>query len=207
MACAGAIWPAAPAVAQALVAPSAIVLHVHAGIADTGFVAPLERMLAQRLAPPLRIMPSTLDLAPLRSRFGPSEADPMLRAFIIATHDRADPTAMHVLLTAEDIRLAPARFNFAVTSGGRDAGYRAMLVSVARLQVRELFGRQDEDNLRTAMRVARVVVKNTARAAGLLDSTLCVMGFPSSLAELDAMPEGFCEPDLARLAEAGIARR
>ena len=207
MACAGAIWPAAQAVAQALVAPSSIVLHVHAGIADTGFVAPLERLLAQRLAPPLRIVPSTLDLAPLRSGIGPSEADPILRAFFLATHDRADPTAMHVLLTAEDIRLAPARFNFAVTSGGRDAGYRAMVVSLARLQVQGLFGRQDADSLRTAMRVARMVVKNTARAAGLLDSTLCVMAFPSSLAEFDAMPEGFCELDLGRLAEAGIARR
>jgi len=205
MACAGAIWPAAEAAAQALVAPSSVVLHVHAGIADTGFVAPLERILAQRLAPTLRTLPSTLDLAPLRSRIGPSEADPLLRAFFNATHDRADPTAMHVLLAAEDIRLAPARFNFAVTSGGRDAGYRVTVVSLARLQVRGLFGRQDEDNLRTAMRVARMVVKNTARAAGLLDSTLCVMGFPSSLAELDAMPEGFCEPDLARLVAAGVA--
>lgn len=206
MACAGAFWPAAQPAAQALVAPSAIVLHVHAGIADAGFVATLERILAQRLAPKLRTVPSTLDLVPLRSRIGPMDAGPLLRAFVVAAHDTADPSAMHVLLTAEDIRLAPARFNFAVTGGGRDAGFRATVVSLARLQEQGLFGRQDEDQLRTALRVARMVVKNTARTAGLVDSDRCVMGFPASISALDAMPEGFCEPDLARLVAAGIAR-
>jgi hypothetical protein len=33
------------------------------------------------------------------------------------------------------------------------------------------------------------------------------MGFPRSRDELDAMPLGFCEPDLSALVQADIARR
>lgn len=193
--------------ADTLVAPSSITLHVHADIADTGFLAQLEPILARRLMPRLRIVASAIDLAPFRARFGPMAADPLLQAFVVATHVAADPTAMHVLLIAEDIRAAPARFNFAVTAGGRGTGFRATVVSLARLQQRGLLGTSDTDPLGTALRVSRMIVKNVARTAGLVDSARCVMGFPSSLAELDAMPEGFCEPDLSALVAAGIARR
>ncbi len=193
------------AAAQGLAAPPAIVLHVHAGIADTSFLAPLERMLAARLAPPLRVAPSTLDLSPHRAWTGPMPAEAALRSFILAVHDPAAPDTLHVLLTAEDMRLAPARFNFAVSGGGPGQGFRAIVVSLARLQQRAMANGADRDPLRTAMRVARMVVKNTARTAGLVDSDRCVMGFPTGLADLDAMPEGFCEPDLARLVSAGVA--
>ena len=102
----------AGAAAQGLAAPPAIVLHVHEGIADTSFLAPLERMLAARLAPPVRVRD-------------------------------------------EDMRLAPARFNFAVSGGGPGQGFRAIVVSLARLQPRAMANGADRDPLRAAMRVAR----------------------------------------------------
>lgn len=34
----------------------------------------------------------------------------------------------------------------------------------------------------------------------------CIFAFPYSRDELDALPEGFCEPDLSALVAAGIAR-
>lgn len=196
----------AGAVAQGLVAPSSIVLHVHEGIADTSFLAPLERLVAARLAPPLRVVASTLDLGPHAPWQGPMPAEAVLRSFILAVHDPAEPDALHVLVTGEDMRLASARFNFAVSGGGPGQGFRAIVVSLARLQPRAMANGGDRAPLRTAMRVARMVVKNAARTAGLVDSDRCVMGFPTGLADLDAMPEGFCEPDLARLVAAGVAR-
>jgi hypothetical protein len=51
-----------------------------------------------------------------------------------------------------------------------------------------------------------MIVKNVARVAGYGGSGLCLLGFPRSLAELDALPQSFCEPDLSALTTAGVLR-
>jgi hypothetical protein len=77
---------------------------------------------------------------------------------------------MQVLLVAEDIRLPPVRFNFAVSWRHPQVDQRVIVVSLARLMDRSLIDRADRDPSATAERVARMIVKNTARLG--CDSTL-----------------------------------
>lgn len=80
-------------------------------------------------------------------------------------------------------------------------------MSLHRLQQVGLLDRATDKNpARTAERVFKLVLKNVARVSGYAGSSLCVFGFPQSVDEPDALPEGFCEPDRTRRVNAGIAR-
>jgi predicted Zn-dependent protease len=161
-------------------------------------MAPLQRRLAAILAPPIGVQPIALDLAGV-----PQEGGLLLGPELVQRVGRAIDWAgaeavVQVVLIGADMRLPPARFNFAISAGTAETREHLVIVSLARLAHR------DADV--TAARVARMVVKNVARTLGYAASDRCVFGFPRSLAELDAMPESFCEPDLAILVAAGIAR-
>lgn len=196
-----------PALAAELVAPAGIVLHVSPAITDQRFLPPLLAELGRTLAPPSRAVDATYDPVALRSMLGTMDGAALAQGFGASIDWAAAGRDMQVLLLPDDIRIPPARFNFAVSMRHPQVDQRVIVVSLSRLMDRGLMDRADRDPSATAERIARMIVKNTARLSGLLDSDRCVMGFPRSREELDAMPLGFCEPDLSALVRAGIARR
>lgn len=201
------VLPVRPALAAELVAPTGIVLHVGPAITDQRFLPPLLAELGRTLAPPARAVDATYDPVALRSMLGMMDGAALAQGFGASIDWTAAGRDMQVLLLPDDIRIPPARFNFAVSMRHPQVDQRVIIVSLSRLMDRGLIDRADRDPSATAERIARMIVKNTARLSGLLDSDRCVMGFPRSREELDAMPLGFCEPDLSALVRAGIARR
>jgi len=188
-----------PAPAADLVAPAGIVLHVSPAITDQRFLPALLAELGRSLAPPVRAVDATYDPQVLRGMLGSIDGNALAQGFGASIDWERAGRDMQVLLVADDIRIPPARFNFAVSMRHPQVDRRVIVVSLSRLM--------DRDPRATAERIARMIVKNTARLSGLFDSDRCVMGFPRSRDELDAMPLGFCEPDLSALVQAGIARR
>jgi hypothetical protein len=198
---------AQPAPARPL-QPAQVRLQVHDAVADQRFLPLLlARLRAQLVAPVVEIDALHLELAPLRGGWAglrPMDAEPLLAQLLREGDGLSAPGSTRVVILAEDFRLSPARYNFAVSIGGPATPQRLSVVSLARLQV--LDGTVDRDPAQTAERVFKLVAKNVARLAGYSASSLCLFGFPASLRELDALPENFCEPDLSALVAAGIVR-
>jgi predicted Zn-dependent protease len=178
--------------------PSAVWLRLPAGAKEQAlaFMRGLTRRIETALLPPLRIEPITLDLRGVAQEREQLLAEPLFGAVMAAIAQDADPAVPQIVLIGEDMRMPPARFNFAISRGGAPVGL--VIISLSRLVSR------DPDL--TAARVARMAIKNVARVLGYPGSGACVFAFPRTLAELDAMPESYCEPDLAVLRAAGIAR-
>jgi len=189
-----------------LMQPRAVVLHVHADIADQRFIPALTQRLEKGLAPPVRVLATDVDLAPLRPAVGKIDAALLAEYLIRGIDWTSQPQTVQVLLVRDDMRLRPANFNFAVSNGTPATPHHVIVVSLARLQDRAIVGGEDQDPAMTAERVAKMVLKNVARVAGYAHSDRCVFGFPRNLGDLDAMPAGYCEPDLTILISAGIAR-
>jgi len=185
----------------------AVVVHVHDGVTDRRFLPELVRRLKAGLAPPVHALPTTFDLKPLRSLTGMVDGQALAGAMIGSVDWTRDAATVQVLLIADDMRLQPARFNVAVSNGTASTPHHIVIVSLHRLQQVGLLDRATDKNpARTAERVFKLVLKNVARVSGYAGSSLCVFGFPQSVDEPDALPEGFCEPDRTRLVNAGIAR-
>ncbi len=190
----------------AILRPTAVKLYVHRDIADTRFLADLERRLRTRLQPAVATLPASFDFSALR-RFGKLDAQRLIDGLIAGTNWDQNKGAIHVFLIKDDMRLPPARFNFAVSAGSALTPHHVIVVSLARLQETRFFDSQTDTNpVRTATRAYKMVAKNTAKVAGYAGSNACLFSFPRNLAELDAMPEGYCEPDLSALITAGVAR-
>lgn len=187
--------------------PAAIVINVHRDIADTRFMAELQHRLRKRLAPPVTIQPAAIDFSDLRG-FGKLDAHRLIAGLVAGTNWNHSQGVIHVFLIKDDMRLAPARFNYAVSVGSAHTAHHVIVVSLARLQETRFFdSRVDANPARTAMRAFKMIAKNTAKVAGYSGSNACLFSFPRNLAELDAMPEGFCEPDISLLNMAGITRQ
>lgn len=189
-----------------IVAPSEIVIHVQKDITDLTFLPFVGTRLADALKPPIRMVRTSFDPAPVRPGRGLIDATALLGAFAQTIEPNVVPGSMHVLIVGDDIRLPPARFNFAVSMGGPETSYRLMTISLARLMTWERGRADDLDPEQTALRVARLIIKNTAWLSGLNGSDRCVMAFPNTLRALDEMPTYYCEPDLSALVAAGVAR-
>jgi predicted Zn-dependent protease len=191
-----------------LLPPSQVIVQVHEAVADQRFVPLLAGRLRQALAMPVQVGEFHTDLRAFRPTpawWAPMDATPLLDALIRAHDWRSPQAATRVFIIADDIRLKPANFNFAVSAGGPGTAYHVSVVSLARLQVleRDTIDRAPE---LTAERTFKLIAKNVARLAGYGASRQCLFGFPSTVSELDALPESFCEPDLSALIAAGIAR-
>ena len=186
--------------------PAAVILHIHDEISDQRFVERLVALLQRNLAPPITASPVRMDLKRFRPRFGIMDANPLLGTLIGGIDWQRDRNAVHVVVISEDMRLEPARFNFAASAGDAGTPFHLSIVSLARLQQLAGDGRVDRDPNRTAVRVFKLIAKNTARLMGYASSDRCLFAFPRSVAELDATAESFCEPDLSTLVAAGIAR-
>lgn len=186
--------------------PAAVILHIHDEITDQRFVERLVALLQLNLAPPITASPLRMDLERFRPRFGIMDANPLLGALIGGIDWQRDRNVVHIVVIADDMRLEPARFNFAASAGDASTPFHLSIVSLARLQQLSGGVRADSNPSRTAVRVFKLVAKNTARLMGYASSDRCLFAFPRSIAELDATAENFCEPDLARLVAAGIAR-
>lgn len=192
--------------APPLLRPAAIVVNVQRGIGDTRFMAPLEQLLKARLQPAVSVNLADVDLSPLAGQ-RPVNGELLLRHLAMVMGPQARHGDIQVFVIKEGIRLAPARFNFAVSGGDASSPLRIIVVSLAELQEFRLWERQrDNSPAMTAERVAKMIIKNSAKVAGYSGSVRCIFGFPTSLNELDALPLGYCEPDLTRLVAAGIAR-
>lgn len=197
---------APPHHAPPLMRPTAVVVNIHADIADTRFMLDLEDRLRKRLAPPILIRPATFDLSALRG-LGKLDAQQLVARLTASIDWDQNRNVVHIFLIEDDMRLAPARFNFAASVGSAHTPHHVVVISLARLQETRLFNSAVDSNpARTATRVFKMIAKNTAKVAGYVSSHKCVFAFPHSLADLDAMPEGFCEPDASRLQRVGIAR-
>lgn len=166
----------------------------------------LEDRLRKRLAPPIMIQPVTFDLSALRG-FGKLDAQQLIAGLVAGTNWNQNKGVIHVFIIKDDMRLAPARFNYAVSAGSAHTPHHVIVVSLARLQATKVFDSAADSNpTRTATRAFKMIAKNTAKVAGYASSNACLFAFPRNLAELDAMPEGFCEPDVSLLNMAGIVR-
>lgn len=197
---------APPPIPTAILRPAALVLNVHRDIADTRFMAELEHRLRKRLVPPVVTRPGAFDFSALRG-FGKLDAQRLIEGLVAGTKWNQNNSVIHVFLIKDDMRLAPARFNYAVSIGSAHTPHHVIVVSLARLQETRFFdSRVDVNPARTAVRAFKMIAKNTAKVAGYSGSKACLFSFPRNLAELDAMPEGFCEPDISLLNMAGITR-
>ena len=166
----------------------------------------LEHRLRKRLAPPVTIQPAAFDFSAL-SGFGKLDAQRLIEGLVAGTNWNQNRGVIHVFLIKDDMRLAPARFNYTVSVGSAHTPHHVIVVSLARLQETRFFdSRVDTNPARTAMRAFKMIAKNTAKIAGYSGSNACLFSFPRNLAELDAMPEGFCEPDISLLNKAGVTR-
>jgi hypothetical protein len=99
------------------VRPRAIVLHVHAQIEDQGFLAELIRRLELSLAPPIVARTTDFDLGPLRAAGYPLDGQALVDAVVRAIDWGASGDTVQVLLIKDDLRVPPARYNFAVSHG------------------------------------------------------------------------------------------
>lgn len=194
-----------PKAVQQLLKPSRIIIHVHSSIADTGFLKYLETDLRERLQPAISIESS--DFGGLSRMTDTLEGTDGLQLISRDIDWSRESGRIHVFIVPNELRLPPARFNFAVSAGTPLTPYHLIAVSLARLQSTGLIERQrDQSPRKTAERVTKLIVKNVAKVIGYSSSTQCVFGFPRSLGELDSMPLGYCEPDLSILVEAGLAQ-
>lgn len=190
----------------AIMRPAALVINIQRDIADIRFMAELEDRLRKRLAPPIMIQPAGFDFSPLRG-FGKLDAQRLIESVVAGTNWSQNRGVVQVFLIKDDMRLAPARFNYAVSVGSAHTPHHVIIISLARLQETRFFDPATDSNpARTATRAFKMIAKNTAKVAGYSGSNACLFSFPRNLAELDAMPEGFCEPDISLLNRAGIAR-
>lgn len=195
-----------PASRTPILRPAALIVNVHSDIADTHFMTELEHRMRKRLAPPVVIQSADFDLSALRG-FGKLDAQQLIDGLVTGTDWNQNRGVIHVFLIKDDMRLAPARFNYAVSVGSAHTSHHVIIVSLARLQESRFFdSRKDTNPARTAVRVFKMIAKNTAKVAGYSGSNACLFSFPQNLADLDAMPEGFCEPDISLLNNAGITR-
>ena len=186
--------------------PAAVILHIHDEISDQRFVERLVALLQSNLAPPITASPVRMDLERFRLRFGIMDANPLLGTLISGIDWQRDRNVVHFVLIPDDMRLQPARFNFAASAGDAGTPFHLSIVSLARLQQLSGDGRVDSNPSRTAVRAFKLIAKNTARLMGYASSDRCLFAFARSIAELDATAESFCEPDLSTLVAAGIAR-
>lgn len=208
-ACVAAIPPARAGDVQpgaALMRPRAVVLHVHAGIADQRFVPILGQQLQKGLAVPVHTLATDFDLTSLRPAIGKIDAAQLVESVIRNVDWTRHAQTVQVLVIGDDMRLPPANYNFAVSNGTPATPHHVVVVSLARLQEHEIIGGADAHPDRTAERAAKMILKNVARVSGYAHSDRCVFAFPRNIDELDAIPAGYCEPDLAALIAAGIAR-
>jgi len=113
-------------------------------------------------------------------------------------------TAVHFFVVPHDIRLPPARYNFAFSVGSESTPAHMSVISLNRLQAKSWRDGQDTDPDRTAERVFKLIAKNTVKMTGYQGGELCLFTFPNNLDALDALPLSFCEPDNAALIAAGI---
>lgn len=193
-------------VAVQLMRPRAVVVHVHADIVDQRFLPELTQRLQKGLAPPVHVLSTSFDLQPLRSTIGAMDAAALIETLARSIDWSQHAQTVQVLLIKDDMRLRPANFNFAASNGTPTTAHHVVVVSLARLQDRAIAGGEDKHPPITAERVAKMILKNVARVSGYAQSDRCVFAFPRNVAELDAAPAGFCEPDLSILISAGIAR-
>ncbi len=194
-----------PKAVQQLLKLSHIIIHVHSSIADTGFLKYLETDLRERLQPAISIESS--DFGGLSRMTDTLEGTEGLKLISRDIDWSRESGRIHVFIVPNELRLPPARFNFAVSAGTPLTPFHLIAVSLARLQSSGLIERQrDQSPRKTAERVTKLIVKNVAKVIGYSSSTQCVFGFPRSLGELDSMPSGYCEPDLSILVEAGLAQ-
>lgn len=192
-------------VVQQLLKPAAIIIHVHSSIADTGFLRHLEVDLRERLQPAIFV--ESTDFGGLSTMTATLEGLAGLQVLSRDIDWGRENGRIHVFIVANELRLPPANFNFAVSAGTAQTPFHLVAVSLARLQSYGMIDRRrDQSPRRTAERVTKLIVKNVAKVIGYSSSTQCVFAFPRSLSELDSMPSGYCEPDLSVLVAAGLAR-
>lgn len=192
-----------------LLPPSQVIVQVHEAVSDQRFVPLLASRLRKTLAMPVQMGTFRTDLKAFRPTpawWAPMDATPLLDALIRAQDWQSPPAATRVFIIADDIRLEPANFNFAASAGSPSTVFRISVVSLSRLQALERDGVDRTPDV-TAERTFKLIAKNVARLAGYGSSRQCLFGFPANVRELDALPENFCEPDLATLLAAGIARQ
>lgn len=188
--------------------PTAVRLHLHDSIRDQAFTKPLLVRLRASLAAPVGVQPFRFDLAPFEPFWGKLDGfaliEPMAQAIYQAGASK--PGAIDFVMIADDMRGGEARFLFAASSGDETTPMRLGIVSLARLQRQILPGAPDADPERTAERVFKMVLKNTARLAGYTTGQGCLFNFPRSLKDLDALPLSFCNADTEALTAAGILK-
>ncbi|HND14858.1 MAG TPA: hypothetical protein PLN78_07760, partial [Pseudomonadales bacterium] len=146
--------------------PAAVILHIHDEISDQRFVERLVALLQSNLAPPITASPVRMDLERFRLRFGIMDANPLLGALIGGIDWQRDRNVVHFVLIPDDMRLQPARFNFAASAGDAGTPFHLSIVSLARLQQLSGDGRVDSNPSRTAVRAFKLIAKNTARLMG-----------------------------------------
>lgn len=188
--------------------PSRIVVQVHESVIDDRFLSEVAQRLRAMFVAPVEVLPGTVADELLQpGRYGRINASVLLDAMAGSIAWEQDAGAYHVLLIAHEMRLETDRFNFSVSMGGLGTRSRVGVVSVGPLQK---LGpdRLDQAPHRTAARVAKLIARSIVFTSGYpgTGSGSCLHQVPRSLAVMDALPESYCEPDLAAWTAAGLLR-
>lgn len=192
---------------QVPLALSRIVIRVDQGVIDRRFMQDLADRLRAMFVAPVDARDAVVDSRLLETKgfSGRADATPLLKSLSASIDWQQEAGAYHVLLIAQDMRLAPDSFNFAASMGGLSIPSRVGVVSLSRLQKQGLGG-LDEAPYRTAVRIQKLIARSIVRTSGYPETGACLQHMPTGLAVLDALPESFCEPDLSNWVAAGLLR-
>lgn len=192
---------------QAPLALSRIVIKVDQGVIDRRFVQDLEGRLRAMFVAPVEVFDAVVDSSLLETTgfSGRVDAASLLDSLSASIDWQQEAGTYHVLLIAQEMRLAPDSFNFSVSMGGLSTQSRVGVVSLSRLQKQGLGG-LDEAPHRTSVRVQKLIARSIVRTSGYQEHGGCLHHTPRGLAVLDALPESFCEPDVSNWIAAGLLR-
>lgn len=188
-----------------LIAPSEVVLYIHADLKSIDFVRPLVCALQRVLVAPVSTQVSGLPLGnELRASATQFDVTKLANEFIRTTP--AAKSSFQYLLLPYDLKSEPWRYVFATSFGNQQTSFHLGIISTARLDVEEPTHAHHQGAEITATRIYKLILKSIARVAGLSGPDRCVLIFPRSLDELDQKLASFCPEDHARLVASGILK-
>jgi len=191
------------AVAQQIVPPDEIVIHVNSDVRNTEFVEPLVCELQKVVRAPVRAkkieLALTDDLRETRTQFSPRKIVGKFAAMTAGESEMARP--FRYLILDHDLKVPDLNYVFAETYSRPFS-----VISVVRLAptVEPHLAKRAAETI-TLPRVYKLMLKSVAIMAGLR-SEGCVMMFPRSLPDLDAKPSDYCPEDRAALVGAKVIK-
>jgi predicted Zn-dependent protease len=203
-------FPAAISIthAQALMAPSEVVLYIHSELKRTDFVERLECALKHILVAPVSTQGLQFALGgDLLATPTQLDVQKVANKFIQVTAGEGGPRTFKYLFLPLDLKDAEHRYVFATSFSNERASAHVGILSTARLDTRISNFPNEQNSEQTAHRLYKIILKSMARLAGLKNPDSCVLASLRNLEELDQKSAAFCPEERAALVAAGILKR